>query len=152
MSEDLTDVTLAIESLLTELLSYWVSDSTDLIDVTLVSDDTCWRVDWCFACWTVVEGWVTLPVWAAHLVVVLFSVRFFMMISYSFIDEVFFCLTPVFFWPCCSFRKESNNIFNWPGFNFPVPVFSPLEVCTLKNVFTFFPNLESENLTKKWHD
>ena len=37
----------------THLLTYWLTDwlivSTDLTDVTLVSDDTYWRLDWCYS-------------------------------------------------------------------------------------------------------
>ena len=36
-------------------LTNWLSVSTDLTDVTLVSDDTYWRLDWCYpsnrGCW-----------------------------------------------------------------------------------------------------
>ena len=35
--------------LLTYSLTHWVSVSTDLTDVTLVSDDTYWRLDWCYS-------------------------------------------------------------------------------------------------------
>ena len=30
-------------------LTYWVSVSIDLSDMTLVSDDTYWRLDWCYS-------------------------------------------------------------------------------------------------------
>ena len=40
--EDFTDVTLAIEDTDED-------DEEDLTDVTLVSDDTYWRLDWCYS-------------------------------------------------------------------------------------------------------
>ena len=43
--EDLTDVTLAIEDTDEED----EDDEEDLTGVTLVSDDTCWRLDWCYS-------------------------------------------------------------------------------------------------------
>ena len=39
--KDLTDVTLAIEDTDED-------DEEDLTDMTLVSDDTYWRLDWCY--------------------------------------------------------------------------------------------------------
>ena len=44
--EDLTDVTLAIEDT-DEDDDADEDDEEDLTDVTLVSDDTYWRLDWC---------------------------------------------------------------------------------------------------------
>ena len=43
--EDLTDVTLAIE----DTDEDDEDDEEDLTDVTLVSDDTYWRLDWCYS-------------------------------------------------------------------------------------------------------
>ena len=43
--EDLTDVTLAIE----DTDEDDEDDEEDLTDVTLVSDDTNWRLDWCYS-------------------------------------------------------------------------------------------------------
>ena len=44
--EDLTDVTLAIE----DTDEDDEDDEEDCTDVTLVSDDTNWRLDWCYSC------------------------------------------------------------------------------------------------------
>ena len=46
--EDLTDVTLAIEDT-NEDDEEDEDDEKDLTDVTLVSDDTYWRLDWCYS-------------------------------------------------------------------------------------------------------
>ena len=43
--KDLTDVTLAIE----DTDEDDEDDEEDLTDVTLVSDDTYWRLDWCYS-------------------------------------------------------------------------------------------------------
>ena len=43
--EDLTDVTLAIE----DTDEDDEDDEEDLTDVTLVSDDTYWKLDWCYS-------------------------------------------------------------------------------------------------------
>ena len=43
--EDLTNVTLAIE----DTDEDDEDDEEDLTDVTLVSDDTYWRLDWCYS-------------------------------------------------------------------------------------------------------
>ena len=45
--EDLTGVTLAIED--TDEGDEGDEDDEDLTDVTLVSDDTYWRLDWCYS-------------------------------------------------------------------------------------------------------
>ena len=42
---DLTDITLAIE----DTDEDDEDDEEDLTDVTLVSDDTYWRLDWCYS-------------------------------------------------------------------------------------------------------
>ena len=46
--EDLTDVTLAIEDT-NEDDEEDEDDEKDLTDVTLVSDDTYWKLDWCYS-------------------------------------------------------------------------------------------------------
>ena len=54
--EDLTDVTQAIEDTDED-------DEEDLTDVTLVSDDTYWRLDWCYSSnWGSVESYQVMKV------------------------------------------------------------------------------------------
>ena len=49
--EDLTDVALVIE----DTDEDHDDDEEDLTDVTLVSDDTYWRLDWCYSSYQVVK-------------------------------------------------------------------------------------------------